>query len=128
MLGDYPVTATVPTSDLERARAFYSDVLGLGEVGTMEGESVHYECGAGTMLELYRTRAGVASGHTEAGWQVADIEAVVTGLRERGVEFEEYDLGDGMKTENGILAAGDDKAAWFKDPDGNVLGLFQAAG
>ncbi|MBW3663879.1 MAG: VOC family protein [Actinobacteria bacterium] len=127
MLGDYPVTATVPTADLERAAAFYSDVLGLTEVGAMEGESVHYECGAGTMLELYRTRAGVGNGHTEAGWQVDDIEAVVAGLRERGVEFEEYDLGDGMKTENGILAAGDDKAAWFKDPDGNVLGVFQAS-
>lgn len=128
MLGNYPVGAAVPSADLDRSRRFYSDVLGLEEVGLTEGESIHYECANGTMLEVYRTREGVGAGHTECGWTVDGIEKVVAALREAGVEFREYDFGEGMRTEDGILSIGEDRAAWFTDPDGNVLGLFQRGG
>lgn len=127
MLGSYPVVATVPSSDLDRSRKFYAQILGIDPVSEMPGESLHYECANGTVLEVYRTREGVGAGHTEAGFTVDDIEAVVAELRDVGIEFEEYDLGDGMRTENGVLTMGEDRAAWFRDPDGNVLGLFQAS-
>ena len=125
MLGDYPVVTTVPVTDLERAGRFYGDMLGLRMVRETENEGRTYECGAGTELEVYRTRAGVAAGHTECGWAVDDVEAVVAQLREAGVTFDDYDLGDGVSTEDGIATLGDERAAWFKDPDGNVLSVFQ---
>ena len=128
MLGSYPVTANVPTTDVDRAAKFYTDVLGLNESRRMGDEVVFYDCGNGTTLEVFRTRGSVASGHTEAGWLVDDIDAVVSGLRDAGVEFEEYDSGEGMTTVNGIATSEMGKAAWFKDPDGNVLGLFQRGG
>lgn len=127
MLGDFPVRAHIPISDLDRARDFYSDVLGLELEEEMAEEGLHYRCGGGTWLEVFRTRSGVGSGHTEAGFQVTGIEDVVARLRSRGVEFQEYDLGDGLTTIDGILTSGEEKAAWFTDPEGNVIGLFQSA-
>jgi catechol 2,3-dioxygenase-like lactoylglutathione lyase family enzyme len=125
-LGDYPVSATVPVTDLNRAAKFYGEVLGLREIFSMENEIRTYECGAGTRLEVYRTRGGIAAGHTECGWLVDDIDAVVAQLRDAGVTFDDYDLGEGATTEGGIATVGDDRAAWFKDPDGNVLAVFQS--
>lgn len=128
MLGAFPIAANVPVTDLDTARAFYSDVLGLDLEKEMPGESLFYRCGDGTRLEVFRTRAGVAAGHTEAGFQVTGIEDVVAGLRARGVNFQDYDLGDGLQTVDGVLTVEGNKVAWFTDPDGNVLGLFQEAG
>jgi catechol 2,3-dioxygenase-like lactoylglutathione lyase family enzyme len=125
-LGDHPIYATVPVSDLAGARTFYSDVLELELGNEMEGEALFYKCGDGTWLEVYRTRAGVGAGHTEAGFEVKDIENLVAGLVKRGVKFQDYDLGEGMKTVDGVLTMGESKAAWFSDPEGNVIGLFQA--
>lgn len=128
MLGTYPVVATIPCSDLDRSRKFYTQVLGQDPESEMEGETLQFQCGSGTSLQVYRTRAGVGAGHTEAGFMVDDIEAVVASLRDAGVELDDYDLGDGLRTENGILSKGEDRAAWFRDPDGNVIGLFQSSG
>jgi catechol 2,3-dioxygenase-like lactoylglutathione lyase family enzyme len=128
MLGGFPIVATVPVTDLGQAKSFYSDVLGLKLDGEEDGESLYYEGANGTMLEVYRTRAGVGSGHTEAGFIVTEIETLVAGLREKGVTFEDYDFGDGLSTVDGILHAGDSKLAWFPDPEGNLIGLFQQAG
>ena len=126
MLGEFPVVANIPVTDLERARAFYSDILGLELVGEVEGEGLHYRCGGGSRLEVYRTRVGVGAGHTEAGFQVDDIELLVTELQQQGVVFEDYDLGEGLMTVSGVVSWGEEKAAWFTDPEGNVIGLFQA--
>jgi catechol 2,3-dioxygenase-like lactoylglutathione lyase family enzyme len=125
MLGEFPIVANVPVTDLERARTFYSDVLGLELATVEEGESIHFRCGEGTWLEVYRTRAGVGVGHTEAGFQVTGIEQLVAELRDRGVAIQDYDLGDGITTVDGIATVGDSKLAWFADPDGNIIGLFQ---
>jgi catechol 2,3-dioxygenase-like lactoylglutathione lyase family enzyme len=125
VLARYPIRASVPVSDLDRARAFYSDVLGLELAEEIEGEALHYRCGEGTWLEVFRARSGVGCGHTEAGFGVTDIEEVVAALRERGVVFEEYDLGAGVVTVAGIVEMGGHKAAWFTDPDGNVIGIFE---
>ena len=125
MLGDFPIQANIPVTDVDRARAFYSDVLGLVLADEMPGESLHYRCGSDTWLEVFRTRGGVGSGHTEAGFLVTGIDDLVAGLRDRGVEFQDFDMGEGMATVDGILSMGENKAAWFVDPDGNVIGLFQ---
>ncbi len=128
VLARFPIRAAIPVTDLDAARTFYSEVLGLDLVEDVEGEGLHYRCGDGTWLEVFRTREGVGAGHTEAGFSVSGIEEVVATLRERGVVFQDYDLGDGMATVDGILTLGEEKAAWFTDPEGNVVGLFQESG
>jgi catechol 2,3-dioxygenase-like lactoylglutathione lyase family enzyme len=121
MLTDARITAIVPTTDLARARGFYGETLGLADSGaSAPGPQVIYRCGGGTLLEVYeRPTAGDAE-HTLASWEVGDVSAAVDELRSRGVRFEDYDLPE-FKTEGGIATAGDFQAAWFRDPDGNIL-------
>jgi catechol 2,3-dioxygenase-like lactoylglutathione lyase family enzyme len=124
-------TATrLPAQDLGRARAFYSEKLGLEPVEEREG-GLLYRCG-GTEFALYES-AGAASGdHTQMGFEVEDIEAVVAELRGRGVVFEEYDF-PGLTTVNGIAEiegnypskGRGERGAWFRDSEGNMLGLGQ---
>ena len=124
-------TATrLPAQDLGRARAFYSEKLGLEPVEEREG-GLLYRCG-GTGFALYES-AGAASGdHTQMGFEVEDIEAVVAELRGRGVVFEEYDF-PGLTTVNGIAEiegnypskGKGERGAWFRDSEGNTLGLGQ---
>src|SRR5262245_22787492 len=130
MLADSSVATRLPARDLERAKRFYSEKLGLEPVEERPGGFL-YRCGS-ACFGLFES-AGAASGtHTQMGWEVADIEATVTALRARGVVFEEYDL-PGLRTVNGIAdiegnypskGAGE-RAAWFKDSEGNLLGLGQ---
>jgi catechol 2,3-dioxygenase-like lactoylglutathione lyase family enzyme len=121
------VMAIVPTTDLERAKAFYGEQLGLVEANVpTPGPQVIYRCGASTLLEVYeRPTAGDAQ-HTLASWQVRDLKAAVDQLRDRGVRFEEYDLPD-VRTEDGISATGRLREAWFRDPDGNILRIHSHA-
>jgi catechol 2,3-dioxygenase-like lactoylglutathione lyase family enzyme len=124
-------TATrLPAQDLDRARAFYSEKLGLEPVEEREG-GLLYRCG-GTEFALYES-AGAASGdHTQMGFEVEDIEAVVAELRGRAVVFEEYDF-PGLTTVNGIAEiegnypskGKGERGAWFRDSEGNMLGLGQ---
>ncbi len=115
------IMAIVPTTDLARAKAFYSEALGLVEADVpTPGPQVIYRCGGDTLLEVYeRPTAGEAQ-HTLASWEVRDLRAAVDELRKRGVRFEEYDLPE-VKTADGISATGDLREAWFRDPDGNIL-------
>ena len=100
-------------------------MLGLRETAATEDEGRTYECGGGTSLEVFRTRAGVGAGHTECGWEVDDIEAVVADLRNAGVTFDEVDLGGGVSAVDGTLTMAGKRGALFRDPDGNVLAVFQ---
>ena len=131
MLGDSEVATRLPVRDLARARRFYSEKLGLEPTEERPG-GLRYRCGSSSFA-LFES-AGAASGtHTQMAWEVADIEATVAALRKRGVVFEEYDL-PGLKTVNGIATvAGNypskgvgERGAWFRDSEGNVLGLGQA--
>ena len=126
MLGEYPISANIPVTDIARSKDFYENTLGL-KVANEMGESVFFEAGNGTSLEIYRTQGTVGAGHTEAGFTVHDLERVVAGLKERGVTFQDVDMGEGMATVDGILTMGPMKAAWLVDPDDNVVGLFQPA-
>jgi catechol 2,3-dioxygenase-like lactoylglutathione lyase family enzyme len=119
-LADSTVVATIPVTDLDRSLAFYRDVLGL-KVLDENPNSVRLGAGA-TQLSIFK-RPPVERGHTTAHFEVADIEAAVAELKTRGAVFEEYDT-PYLKTVNGIAPMGPiARGAWFKDPDGNVLGL-----
>jgi catechol 2,3-dioxygenase-like lactoylglutathione lyase family enzyme len=130
MLEYRDVATRIPVRDLERARSFYADKLDLRPSEERPG-GLRYRCGTGTFALF--TSTGIASGdHTQMGWEVDDIEATVAELRRRGVVFEEYDL-PGFKTVNGIAEiAGNDpskgvgeRGAWFRDSEGNLLGIGQ---
>jgi catechol 2,3-dioxygenase-like lactoylglutathione lyase family enzyme len=130
MLENSAVATRLPAGDLDRARAFYAEKLGLEPVEERPG-GLLYRCGSG-FFGLFES-AGSASGtHTQMGWEVADIEATVSTLRARGVVFEEYDL-PGLRTVDGIAdIAGNypskgsgERAAWFRDSEGNLLGIGQ---
>ncbi len=125
MLSAAPISPTLPAVDLERAKKFYSEKLGLKEAPAQEPGGVTYDCGNGTQLYLYE-RPPVTVEHTLASFMVEDIEAEMTDLRSRGVVFEEYDM-PGLKTENGVADMGGFKGSWFKDSEGNILALGQMA-
>ena len=118
MLSDHPVHPTLPASDIERAKKFYAEKLGL----TPESETpagLFYSTGSSTRFFLFPS-SGVASGtHTQMGWSVQDIESEVAALKGRGVVFEEYDY-PSLKTVNSIAEIGPTKSAWFKDSEGNL--------
>jgi catechol 2,3-dioxygenase-like lactoylglutathione lyase family enzyme len=128
MLSKGRVATRLPAQDLNRARAFYADKLGLQPVEEREG-GLRYVGDAGEFA-LFQS-AGAASGdHTQMGWEVEDIEATVADLRSRGVVFEEVDV-PGLKTVNGIAEVQGnypskgigERAAWFRDSEGNMLGI-----
>ena len=124
MLKDLEITAVLPARDIVRARAFYSDVLGLEPADSMDEENLIYRCGNGTAFLLYQTDFAGTAKNTQMGWETNDLDAEVADLRGRGVVFEEYDF-PGLKTENGIATTPVGKAAWFLDSEGNILNLFQ---
>ena len=130
MLADSPVATRLPVTDLERARRFYSEKLGLEPVAERPG-GLCYRCGGG-YFALFESTGTAAGDHTQMGWEVASIETTVAALRARGVVFEEYDL-PGLKTVNGIAEIEGnypskgvgERGAWFRDSEGNLLGLGQ---
>jgi predicted enzyme related to lactoylglutathione lyase len=126
MLGDSRVLTAIPVRDVERARRFYEGVLSLKFAGGPRADgSFEYECGAGTGLFTYPTAENAGkSPATLAAWHVDDLDATANQLRARGVVLEEYDM-PGLKTEDGIAALAGARTAWFKDPDGNILNVFQ---
>jgi catechol 2,3-dioxygenase-like lactoylglutathione lyase family enzyme len=130
MITEFPVAARLPVKDLDRARRFYSEKLGLEPVEERAG-GLRYRCG-GADFALFES-AGAASGtHTQMAWEVADIEASVAALKARGVVFEEYDL-PGLETVDGIAEiegnypskGTGERGAWFRDSEGNLLAVGQ---
>ena len=122
VLGDAMVRAIVPVTDRERALAFYRDALGL-EVLVLQDEFGEARLRVGRAeLVLYVSVGAGQSRHTLAAFDVPDIRAAVEQLRARGVVFEDYDS-PGLKTEDAVGRLGDTLAAWFKDPDGNILAV-----
>ena len=115
---------TLPVEDLARARAFYAEKLGLRPTREFEG-ALFYEGEGSSGFLLFPSEAR-ASGHTQMAWFVKDIVASVAKLKSRGVRFEEYDF-PGLKTNHGIADLGYEKAAWFRDSEGNLLALGQLA-
>lgn len=123
MLSDYPVHPTLPASDIERAKQFYSEKLGLVPDTDLPA-GVFYRCGGGTRFLVFPSQGTPSGTHTQMGWQVEDIDAVVADLTGKGVVFQEYDTPN-LKTVNGVANLGPLKAAWFNDSEGNLIGLVQ---
>lgn len=123
MLRDARSHTTLPVADVERAKRFYAEKLGLQPSTEAPGGSF-YVTGGGTRFLLYPTPNPNRGGHTQIGFSVDDIEQTVADLKAAGVVFEEYDS-PGFKTVGGIGQAGDIRNAWFKDSEGNLLGLVQ---
>jgi catechol 2,3-dioxygenase-like lactoylglutathione lyase family enzyme len=120
MLSEGKVFATIAVNDIDQGKAFYGGTLGLKQVNE-DLAGVTYESGGGQLLVYVSSTAGSGQA-TCASWEVADIEAVVDDLKSKGITFEQYDM-PGVTWENEIATAGPTKAAWFKDPDGNILAV-----
>ncbi|HTJ58614.1 MAG TPA: VOC family protein [Devosiaceae bacterium] len=122
MLSGHHVFATIPAADLERARTWYEEKLGLKPAREQEEEGLIYELADGSAFLLYSTTNAGQAPNTLATFDSNDVPSDVAALKQRGVKFEDYDL-PGLKTENSIASIGGLKAAWFKDSEGNILAI-----
>jgi catechol 2,3-dioxygenase-like lactoylglutathione lyase family enzyme len=122
------IIAMLAASDLPRARAWYKEKLGLEPFRVDDDELARYRSGL-THLSIYATPSAGTARNTVAVWRVDDLRGEVAALRGRGVVFEDYDFGD-ARTEDGILTDPEDGSlnAWFKDSEGNVLGIVEDHG
>jgi catechol 2,3-dioxygenase-like lactoylglutathione lyase family enzyme len=125
MLRERRVHATLPVADLDRARAFYENTLGFSP-HDVQASAVLYQAGAGTLFAVTRSSGSANGSHTQLGITTPDIEADVAELKGRGVVFEEYDYPT-LKTVKSIAESGPNRAAWFKDTEGNLIGMIQFA-
>jgi catechol 2,3-dioxygenase-like lactoylglutathione lyase family enzyme len=125
-LRDGKVEPAIPVSDMATAQEFYETKLGLSGGRPIFDGGITYPCGEGREIHIYPSPANAGkSGSTVAAWEVADIEKTVNELTTNGVIFERYDT-DRLKTnEKGIAELGEERVAWFKDPDGNTHGIVQ---
>ena len=132
MLGDHDVGATLPVRDLDAARSFYEDTLGLkpamDQPMDQPSDAILYSSGRSLLL-VYRSDYAGTNQATAATWTVGDeLGPVIDALRSRGVSFEHYDLPETTR-EGDVHLMGETRGAWFKDPDGNILSLVnQPAG
>jgi catechol 2,3-dioxygenase-like lactoylglutathione lyase family enzyme len=128
-LAEAGIVAIVPVSDVEAAIRFYGGTLGLElqerRDDLPENREAEFKAGQGTLL-VYESVGAGKSRHTVAGFRVDDVDATVATLRKRGVEFEDYDLPE-LKTDGGVAEVGDVRAAWCRDPDGNLLAIESVA-
>jgi predicted enzyme related to lactoylglutathione lyase len=128
MLDDSRVEANIPAGDLERARTFYADKLGLTPVQDM-GVNLVYETAGGSRFNIYETAYAGQAGHTIAQWHVSDIESQVRELKGRGITFEVYADMPGVEWDGEIASMkGMGRAAWFKDSEGNTMCVDQMEG
>jgi predicted enzyme related to lactoylglutathione lyase len=123
MLSDSSVTTMLPVKDMVRARAFYEGSLGLKPEGLQPDGKFTYVVG-GSTLALFPKAEGTKADHTAISFRVADIAATIDELKGRGVVFEDYDF-PGLTTVNHVCVLGAEKAAWFKDTEGNYLCIHE---
>jgi extradiol dioxygenase family protein len=123
MLAESPIDVMLLATDLDAAREFYAERLGL-EVLISTDDFLTFDCGGDSRVVITRSSTGTLDGQTKASWRVRHIAAEVAGLRSRGVQIVDYDEPD-LTTKDGIADVGFALAAWFVDPAGNTLGLLQ---
>ena len=123
MIGARMIVPTIPVSDLDQARTFYGETLGL-ELLWENPASIRFRAGRSSEVSTFK-RPGLTTDHTLAHFEVDDIEATVADLEANGVLFVDYSEGP-LITTNHIAQLGPARAAWFRDPDGNFLGLRQS--
>jgi catechol 2,3-dioxygenase-like lactoylglutathione lyase family enzyme len=124
MLGKMDATPMIAVKDLDRARKFYEDTLGLKAKDEWGGEGVTLESGD-TLINVYRSEFAGTNKATALTFEVDDIDSEVSELKEKGIFFEHYDL-PGLEPKGDLyVGEGGFKTAWFKDPDGNILSLVE---
>lgn len=123
MLANAAVTTMLPVIDMDRARAFYEQRLGLVPGGFKPDGKFVYSVG-GSTLALFPKPEGTKAEHTAISFRVDDIDATIAALKGTGVAFEDYDFPD-FKTVNHVCVLGAEKAAWFRDIEGNTLCLHE---
>jgi catechol 2,3-dioxygenase-like lactoylglutathione lyase family enzyme len=122
MLGDKDAAANIAVKNLEVAKKFYEDTLGLTQVGSEGQELIVFSSGS-SMINVYRSQYAGTNQATAVTWVVGeDVEGIVQALKAKGVTFEHYDMPE-MKRKGDIHVAGNMKVAWFKDPGGNILNI-----
>jgi predicted enzyme related to lactoylglutathione lyase len=119
MLSKSKTTTMLPVADVERASRFYADMLGLHHHTTAADGTAIFETGSGS-IGLLKSEPGTQSERTVLTFEVDDLAAEIGELEGRGVVFDDYDLPD-FKTVNHIATMGDERAAWFRDTEGNIL-------
>jgi catechol 2,3-dioxygenase-like lactoylglutathione lyase family enzyme len=126
MLSDNRISAVLASADLEASQAFYEQRVGL----TLSNETIPnhlvFECGNGTTLLIYGRPSGNNADHTQVRFWSPDVGKDVAELVERGVVFDDYDTPN-FKTVEHVATTPIGKSAWFKDPDGNTIAIFQPA-
>ena len=125
MLAEATVFTTIAVKDLNAGKQFYGGTLGLRQTDENQG-GVTYQSGNG-LLFIYQSQTAGTNQATYAAWEVNDINAAVEELRGKGISFEHYDDLPDTTLEGDIHSMGPMKAAWFKDPDGNILSVGQMA-
>lgn len=126
MLAHASVTTMLPVQDMARARHFYEEGLGLVAGGPRPDGKFNYTVG-GTTLALFPKAGGTKADHTAVSFQVENIAAAIAALQLTGVVFEDYDF-PGLRTVEHVCVLGSEKAAWFKDTEGNILCLHEDLG
>jgi len=124
MLSDHPVFPILLAKDLDAARSFYHETLGLEILREDPGDRIVFRCGGGTQIAVTLSTTGTADTQTQLAWRVPDVRAEVAALRARGVRIEEYTAPDPV-TVDGVADMGHSWAAWFIDPSDNVLAVVQ---
>ena len=123
MLGDKDAVANIAVKNLETAKKFYEETLGLTQIGAEGQEVIVFRSGSSTIY-VYKSQYAGTNQATALTWVVGkDIEGAVQELKAKGVTFEHYDMPD-VTREDDIHVAGNMKVAWFKDPDGNILNII----
>jgi catechol 2,3-dioxygenase-like lactoylglutathione lyase family enzyme len=123
MLGDKDAVANIAVKNLETAKKFYEETLGLTQIGAEGQEVIVFRSGS-SKIYVYKSQYAGTNQATALTWVVGkDIESVVRKLKDKGVTFEHYDMPD-VTREGDIHVSGNMKVAWFKDPDGNILNII----
>jgi catechol 2,3-dioxygenase-like lactoylglutathione lyase family enzyme len=124
-LKQYQVAGMIPAADPDRARKFYTEILGLeADKSAPDGADILLSAD-GTRIVIYPAPSAGKAAHTLVSWNVPDVRAEAASLKAKGVALEEYDMPDiGIKTIDGVATLPIGTAAWFKDTEGNILGLF----
>ena len=124
MLGKADATPMIAVSDLDRAKKFYEETLGLAVDNEWGDEGLTLKSGD-TLVNVYRSEFAGTNKATALNFDVDDLEAEVSDLKSKGIKFEHYDL-PGLEQRGDLYVAEGMKTAWFKDPDGNILSLIES--
>ena len=121
MLGNVEAVANIAVKNMDVARTFYQDTLGLKQVHSEGGELVVFKSG-NSAINVYRSSYAGTNKATAVTWTVPDVDGTVRALKGKGIAFEHYNM-PGMKLEGDVHVGDNMRVAWFKDPDGNILNL-----